>query len=160
MSKTLEMFRRPPRPHNEDAKPTERPAGVERPGSDLDDPRFQQMVGNTIAAFFSVDDWMDSKKAPDTFELNSKSGKFYMTRSKKAYVRLVAAGEVVFSPLEIEKFIHHPDGKLVDFIDAMNADIYAWKKMDPGAKVVADEVYRAIEKEHPELMGAPEVADD
>lgn len=137
---TLNLFSQPMK---KGAEASEELHDIEKTaGSELDDLRVQQMVGNTFLAFYDVDDWMDSKTAPDTFEFDSKIGKFYMTKNKKAHRRLVASGEIVFSPLEIEKFIHSQDGTLADFVDAMRADIYAVKKMDPGAKVVADKVYR------------------
>jgi len=70
-----------------------------------------------------------------TIELSSPRGKLWLTKSKKAHRRLVAAGEVVFSPLEVERFINlkqkDPEAineKLVDLI-------YQLKKVDPGAKL-------------------------
>jgi len=100
----------------------------------------------------TVDQWMDDKTAPISIELDSPRGKLYLTKNRAEHKRLVAACEVVFTPLEIERFMEldrkcklaradrlkrgEEEGKpaitehLVDLI-------YQMKKLDPGAKLDA-----------------------
>jgi hypothetical protein len=70
-----------------------------------------------------------------TIELSSPRGKLWLTKSRKAHKRLVAAGEVVFSPLEVERFInlkHKDPGAITERLVDL---LYQMKKMDPGAKL-------------------------
>jgi hypothetical protein len=70
-----------------------------------------------------------------TIELDSPRGKLYLTKSRKAHKRLVAAGEVVFSPLEIERFINLQQKDPETITEQLVDLIYQLKKMDPGAKL-------------------------
>jgi len=98
----------------------------------------------------TIDQWINAPEAPVTVEFDSPRGKFYLTKSRKEHRRLVAARAVVFTPLEVDRFVKlqkadklaraerlergEEEGKpainesLVDLI-------YATKKMDPGAKL-------------------------
>jgi len=115
-----------------------------------DDPRILPVVANAFFDHFSVDEWVSSKSGQDTFEFNTPRGKLFWTKNRKAHKRLVAAGEVVFSPLEIERFVKMQlKDKLLcakrlergedDGGPAINQAlidlIYATKRMDPGAKL-------------------------
>ena len=110
----------------------------------------QRMIGNAFLNFHSVDDWVASETAPDTFELDSPRGKLYLTKSRPRYARLVAAGEVVFSPLEVERFIELAQKCKLARAERLEAGeeegpaaiserlidlIYQLKTMDPGAKL-------------------------
>jgi hypothetical protein len=52
----------------------------------------------------TVDQWIEAE-GMHTIELSSPRGKLWLTKSIPAYKRLVAAGEVAFSPLEVERFV-------------------------------------------------------
>jgi hypothetical protein len=89
----------------------------------------------------TVDQWMDAP-GMHTIELDSPRGKLWLTKSRKAHKRLVAAGEVVFSPLEIERVI---DMKQEAITEQLVDLIYQTKKMDPGCKL--DEMKLEWERE-------------
>jgi len=82
----------------------------------------------------TVDQWMDVP-GMHTIELSSPRGRLWLTKSRKEHKRLVAAGEVVFSPLEVERLIELVRRDKGAISERLLDHIYQLKKMDPGAKL-------------------------
>lgn len=97
-------------------------------------PEERGRVNDHPVLWMTVDEWIDDLEAPHTFELGSPRGKLYMTKCKKTYKRLVAAGEVAFSPLEVERFIEvvHKDPSAIN--EQLLDQIYQMKRLF-GAKL-------------------------
>jgi len=160
-SDTLNLFRRPPRPHNQTPDVVESiTENVNEPTAEVDlaDPRVQQMIANAFIGLYTVDEWMDSKTMPTTFKLDTPAGELYLTKSRRAAAKLVAAGKVVFTPLEWEKWLlavnkdklqraerleRGEDEGEPSINQALTDRIYDMKRIFPGCKI--DEIL--IEKD-------------
>jgi hypothetical protein len=124
-----DLFARLRPPADGDQRPQE-----EAPSPPKEEERVNALQEAEVFLQMTVDQWMDAE-GMHTIELSSPRGKLWLTKSRKAHKRLVAAGEVVFTPLEIERFINlkHKDPEAIS--ERLVDQLYQLKKIDPGCKL-------------------------